>query len=145
MNNKIIVLGNSTEWCKVSLNDLKNIDNTLFINDEFPIAKNKKIKNYLAKIHFSRKINNKIRLPFKRIWYKGFLKYIFGDCRSDVILIIYDRNKLANYPGFLNYLKKRIKNLKLIYLFTNIVKYSGAQENNFVNYLNNTLRSIFIK
>lgn len=135
MENKIVILGNGNDWCDAILKDFDKIENARVINKRFPCMTNRIIKLFL-RIHFSEKINKQINLPFKKIWFKRFTKYICDDKNCNLILIIYDRNILANNELFLKYIRKKYTNCKLIYMFTNIVKISGASNNKFVEKLN---------
>lgn len=132
---KIVVLGNGTDWCEKSLSDLKKNRNVKLINGALP-CNMRSVEGILAKIHFSLKINRILNLPFKNIWFKEFSKNICEDRNAELILIIYDRNRLANYIPFLQFIREYYTNCKLVYMFTNVVRISGASDNNFVEELN---------
>ena len=132
---KIVVLGNGSDWCDISLTDLHHQENCLILNDDLPCS-TKSILGRLAWIHYSRKINKIIKLPLKNMWFPYFAKYIAAKCDDKLYIIIYDRHRLANNEAFLVYIKKRYTNVKLIYVFTNIVSISGAKENKFIEKLN---------
>ena len=135
MERKIIVLGNGQDWCEKSLTDLKKMKNVKIINNKY-IYNFNKISSFFIRIHFSYKLNKKIDLPFKSIWIKKVLKSINYKSDEDIIFIIYDRSFLSNNKKFLESLRKKYKNCKLVYMFTNIINISGASDNNFVLKLN---------
>ena len=135
MKEKIVVLGNGNDWCEKSLNDFKKLENVKVINSKYLCNLNK-LTNILAKIHFSHKINEIINLPFKSLWFKKIRNNISDNNDENIIIIIYDRSIFANNVKFLKYLRKSFVNCKLVYLFTNIVKISGASDNKFVDKLN---------
>lgn len=132
---KIVVLGNGMDWCEKSLSDLKKIKDVKLINNVLPCNMHS-LEGVLAKIHFSLKINRVLNLPFKNIWFKAFAQNICEDRNAELILVIYDRNRLANYIPFLRFIRKYYTNCKLVYMFTNVVRISGASDNNFVEELN---------
>lgn len=135
MKNKIVVLGNGQDWCEKSLTDLRKMENTKIINSKYLCDFNK-ILSFIIKIHFSYKLNKIINLPFKSIWVNSVLKNIDEKNSENIIFIIYDRSFLSNNEKFLKKLRKKYINCKLVYMFTNIVNISGANDNNFVSKLN---------
>jgi len=130
---KIVVLGNSAGWCERAWGDIKYMKNGKIINSHFP-GRSKIMKN-LARIHFSVKINQIINLPLKKIWFKYFVDTLCKEKDAEVLLIIYDGNKLGNNEEFLKYLTNYYMDLKLVYIITNEVRYSTANRNHFFNKL----------
>ena len=128
MKNKIVVLGNGQDWCEKSLTDLRKMENTKIINSKYLCDFNK-ILSFIIKIHFSYKLNKIINLPFKSIWVNSVLKNIDEKNSENIIFIIYDRSFLSNNEKFLKKLRKKYINCKLVYMFTNIVNISGANDN----------------
>lgn len=135
MEEKIVFLGNGQEWCEKSLSDFKEFKNVKVINYKYLCNLNK-ILNFFAKIHFSYKVNSVINLPFKSLWFKKIINEINEKKEEDIIIIIYDRSLFANNIKFIKYLRKNFSRCKLVYMFTNIVKISGASDNDFVSKLN---------
>lgn len=134
MNKRLVVLGNGLEWCEKSLADLNKRNNIQIINSDFPCDPSNPLSK-IARIHFSKMLNQKKELPFKRIWFHKFAEYICSNQYEEIVIIIYDRNRLANNSEFLKYLRNYFPKSKLVYYFTNIVKISGARSNNFVEHL----------
>ena len=132
---KIVIMGNGNDWCEKSLTDIKYYENTKLINTPLPYT-TKGIVAKLIKLHYSQTIEKYFELPFKRVWYSFFSKYISDNPNEPLVLVIYDRNRLANNIPFLMYLRNHFKTIKLVYVFTNIVKISGAGNNNFLDKLN---------
>ena len=113
MDRRIIILGNGLEWCEKSLSDFKKVPNTKIINKLFPY-KSKIVRKFLN-VHFSDKLNKKKSLLFKSKWFPYFVKCMSTDRDTPLLIIIYDRNKLANEAKFLSYLRKYYKDVKLVY------------------------------
>lgn len=135
MKENIIILGNGEDWCEKSLTDFEKFNNIKINNNKY-FRKVNSLTKLFAKIHFSYKLNKIFNLPFKKIWYNKIIEYTNAKKDEDVIFIIYDRNVFANNIKFIKYLRRNLPNVKLAYMFTNIVEKSGAIENNFVQKLN---------
>lgn len=140
---RLIVLGNCVDWCEKSLYKLKTFDGVYFTNKYLPVNGN--ILNKIAKLHFCYTTNKYFNLPFKWIWYKSFIKKlkIKGDYNNDICVLIYDHNILGKEYKFIKYVKKRYPNVKFAYIFTNIVKYTAAREQNYINQLNDWYDVVF--
>mgnify|MGYP001851809462 CR=1 FL=1 len=134
MSKKIVVLGNGQEWCECALTDLENSGEGKVINTVLPYNTRSLLYKF-ALLHFSKKINDIVNLPFKNKWFPLFADYICDDESSELLILIYDWNKFANNKDFLYYLRCKFRNCKLVYVFTNIVNISGANRNNFLNRL----------
>ena len=132
---RIVILGNGNDWCELSLSSVANLDNVKVINAPLPYD----LKHFLSKIcklHYSQTIEKHFEMPLKSAWFGYFANYICHDRNAELIVLIYDRHRLANNTAFLTYLRKHFANIKLIYLFTNIIKISGAILNDYVGELN---------
>ncbi len=132
MKNKLVVLGNTTDWCRINLGDLECVDGAKVINFTYPCPEKGFMTN-LIRLHYSPRF--KRLLPLHSIWYSYFCRYICSDKDDDLCLVVYDRNRLANDIGFLTYIRQYYRRLKLVYVFTNVVRFSGANENNFIHHL----------
>ena len=138
---RYIIVGNETDWCDLSLADRSEYDNISFFNTKNLIGKNS-ILYPLMNLHFSDKLNRRINAPFKGIWNKTIVDYLGIDEKDDIYLIIYDWHRLGRNESFLNYIMKNFKNVRLVYVFTNIVEYSGAKTHNFVHKLDEYYNAI---
>ncbi len=123
---KYIVIGNTAEWCEASWHEEINSNcDLLFYNSITPLSG---AAARLCEIHFSQKLNKRVNFPGKFIWYRMLAKG-FGidtDSKNNYVLIVYDWSRISRDFGFFNYLRRSIKNIKIVYLFTNIVSMSGA-------------------
>lgn len=137
------VLGNGTEWCYYSWKGVLNKDHSIFfINDKLPFS-GPRLLALLCKAHYALRLNAKRRLPFKCIWYNRILKKLNIDERDKNYLIVYDRNRLLLDLDFFKYVRRKKPDIKIIYLFSNIVKFTGAKEWNILNDLNSYFDKIF--
>ena len=130
---RIVILGNGQDWLEKSLHDFESIENGRLVNSILP-CRNKFLLPF-ARFHFSSTVNKFFRMPFKNAWYKLFCKTICEDKEKGLLLIIYDWNKLGCEKSFLEYLRKYFKNMKLVYVITNIITITRAYKNRFVSEL----------
>lgn len=136
--NYFIILGNGVDWCELSLREFAKESNVHLINNILPIKNAIKLK--FAKYHYC----HRSILVSRKIWYKTFLKTMNIPSDYEVInVIIYDHNFLGNDRDFINYLREYDNRVKIYYMFTNIVKYSRANELGYVNKLNDLYDSVF--
>lgn len=137
------VLGNGTEWCYYSWKGVLDIDKSIhFFNDGIPFF-GPRFLRVLCQAHYALRFNVKRRLPFKRIWYSRILKGLGIDGSMENFLIIYDRNRLLFDLGFFSYVRKKTPGIKIIYLFSNIVKYTGANDWGILGELNKVFDKVF--
>lgn len=132
---KYIILGNGNDWCELSFYGIENRNDIVFFNSKLPLDMNK-ISSKLARYYFSNTLNKRVKLPFKKLWYKKFYNNLGLDSNSEQVLIIYDKNMLAYNWDFLSRVKSVYPKIKLVYAFTNVVKFSGAILNDCVEKLN---------
>lgn len=143
MAKKLFILGNGVDWCEKSLQGMLKHKNVYLVNKKIPVYG--KIKTRIAKIYFSYKINSKFKLPFKTFWYKDMKKNIKENVsiNDEICVLIYDHNVFGGEKTFLKYLKKHFKNIKLAYIFTNIVNYTAAKEKKYLDKLNSWYDIVF--
>lgn len=135
MEKKIVFLGNGNDWCEIALRDLRFVKSAKLINTSLPCPTNK-IKTKFVKWHYSQTISHYIDLPFKSMWFGYFAETICKERDTDLVIVIYDRHRLSNNEKFLVFLRNYYSNVKLVYVFTNVVRISGAGNNKFVDKLN---------
>lgn len=134
MKKRYIILGNGLDWCELSLHGIDNREDYLFFNSKLPLDMNK-FSSKVARYYFSNTLNRLVDLPFKWMWYPYFHRKMMLDATENQVLVVYDKNMLGCNKRFLVDLRKNYPNLKIVYVFTNIVKYSGAKINKFVTHL----------
>ena len=137
------VLGNGAEWCYYSWKGALDTDDSIhFYNEAIPFEGPRVLK-YLCLTHYSQRFNAKRRLPFKKVWYKRILRGLKIDAENENFLIVYDRNRLLYDLDFFKFIRKKRPGIKLFYLFSNIVKYTGAQNMGILNSLNSYFDKVF--
>lgn len=77
-----------------------------------------KIINSICKIHLSHRLNAKINLPFKEIWYKALFKNEFSN--SDKLCFVFTAGWY--YPKYIKYLKKKYRSSKFVFYFSDTVE-----------------------
>ena len=140
-NVHIVVYGNGVDWGKICLFDLEKDFGAQIINSPYPCRHG--LYEKVSKIFFSPKYTRYIPKNLKKTMVDHFMAYSKINSNELVWLIIYDHNRLGNNSFFLNDIRDRYPNVRLIYIFTNIVKFSRARENNFVDSLNCYYDAIF--
>ena len=142
MLDRIIILGNGMDWCKISLLALCESENISLINKKIPV--NGIVKANIARIYFCWRINKFFSMPLKKIWYKELKIKLqkLGFENGDTILI-YDHNVFGGEKTFIDYIRVKFPKTKLIYVFTNIVEFTSAKEKNYVDKLNDWYDVVF--
>lgn len=140
---KLIILGNRTEWCEKSLVKLRAHEGVYFSNNYLPV--NEKIGKTLGKLHFSYTTNKYFKLPFKWLWYNSFIDNlgIKNDYTNEICVLVFDHNALGDECGFMKFVRKRYHNVKFVYIFTNIVRFTSATERGYVDKLNDWYDVVF--
>ena len=137
------VLGNGSEWCYYSWKGAIDTDSSIhFFNDTIPF-KGPKFLKLMCLTHYSQGLNSKMRIPFKRVWYESILRALNINPVNENYLIVYDRNRLLFDLSFFNYIRKKRPGIKVFYLFSNIVKYTGAQKMGILKDLNSYFDKVF--
>lgn len=141
---KYIVVGNGVEWCEETWeNEIKNNNHLIFFNGIVPYT-GREFLHKICKIHYSKKINSRFKLPLKSIWYKNFMNTLkISNDDNEYILIIYDWSRLSFDYKFLIYLRNKVKNIKIAYMFTNVVRATGAIYYNILDTLSSCYDKVF--
>lgn len=128
MDKCYVVFGNSSEWLDCSLGSSEKSGLILF-NGTFPCK-----SGFLTKL--SKLVFYKIKASFlKKMCFFFFASVIRKNRKKEVVIIIYDWHILGNDILFLRYIRKKYPTIRLVYLFTNVVKHSGANKNSFADKL----------
>lgn len=142
MNQKLFILGNGVDWCRKSLYGLIKREDIYLLNEKLPV--NGTMKKRLARLFFSDTLNRKIKLPFKKLFYNQVILEIkqFSN-NDDVNILIFDHNKFGGNISFIKKLRKQKKVKNIIYIFTNIAKFTAAYEYGYIDDLNDWYDVVF--
>ncbi len=107
------------DYYKVAYYDL---DSLSFVKLDYSgIKNNSRICNFLFKTHFSSTINNRIDLPFKRIWYPQLFSYDFSNDKP-ICFVFFGREAKKYGSDYLIYLKNRYPRSKIAISFLDLIK-----------------------
>ena len=138
---KYILISTDADWRKFSWQKLIKEGKVSYYSD-LPYKGPKILKNTI-RLFYSWKLNRKFRVPFRSILYKGILKGLNLNSRDKVKIIIYDRARASYDFSFIKYLRKKIPDIKIGYLFSDIIEKSGAQYFHIVDSLNKYYDKVF--
>lgn len=77
-----------------------------------------RIINFICRCHLSHRVNSKINLPLKWIWYKALFKNDFTVNKT--LCFVFTPGWY--YPEFFDYLKKKFKNSRFVFYFSDTVE-----------------------
>lgn len=138
---KYIIIGQGQEWCYYSWKSVSADDRIVF----YKSAEDRIGNNFWGKLcikHLQYRDNKGQPLPFRNIWYKRIVSSLQIDPRTKYI-IFYDWGVLARDLNLIDYIKSTFPELKLVYLFSNTVKVSGAKKYNTLNKLLSSFDQVF--
>ena len=136
-----IILSNGTQWCYNCWKSAVS-DNVRFINKAVPYT-GSSIMYWLCCMHYRFHMPSLRLLPFTSIWYNNFIKTLNINKDITTVLIIYDWSFLSKDLRFLKKIKKEYPRLYIVYLFSNIVKVSGARLYGLLDHLKENFDVIF--
>lgn len=141
-NCRYIILSNGNEWCYYSwrgyLSKHPEVD---FLRDGNPIRRNRLFK-WLWKKHFSPR-RGKFLSFFRKLWHPFIVKGLRLSREEKTIFLTYDWNLLTTDLGFYKAIKKKYPNVTLVYMFTNIVRFTGSTSYGILNNLNSVFDYVF--
>lgn len=120
-----IVFFSNTDYNKVVYSDFERMDNVILYRDFRP---SNPVLKALHKIHFSEKINKRMVLPFKSVWYKS----LFGLNKIDkstplCFLFMYTWVNDQRIIEFIEYLHKHFPKAKYVCYYTDIISSLNPQ------------------
>ena len=124
---KISILSNATEWSYYCWKNYINMNpNIVYYRYSFPLPKvNKFIYKVLSCIYTPQGKYSSVLRPLAR----KVICHLFRLNRDERnILIMYDWNPLSADKLFIEKIRKNNPNVLIVYVFTNIVKYTGAKK-----------------
>lgn len=110
---------NRNMYCAICTRDLESYDGAKVVTFPYDYA-NKLVQN-LFFFHNSNRVNKRINLPLKRVWYP---RYFINDFKDDKPLCFILLNRFWFPPEYLQYLKKTYPNAKFVLLLRDLMKIS---------------------
>lgn len=120
-----VIMGSTTDYCEVVCNDIKDLENVIFINKLNNIES--KILRFLHRAHMG--ISNRIiPLPFKSIWYRSYLSNAQIPNDKIIYFIFFDSNAHVYNVKFLEYLKNKYNAKLIVYIVNPITSTIASAE-----------------
>lgn len=129
---KYIVINAGHEWNRYCWSGTKNLDNVRYIQDIF----NKVTYRFWCRRFFRSDI-------FIRLFWLPYIQHILNISSEPTTLIVYDWGPITLSRELLAGLRKNHPNLKIVYVFTNIVKITGATTHNLLGTLKDDYDIVF--
>lgn len=108
---------NRNMYCAICTRDLESFDGARVVT--FPYDYSNKLVQSLFFFHNSNRVNKKVNLPFKSLWYPGYFKNDFKDDKPLCFILL---NRFWFPPEYLKWLKKRHPDAKFVLLFRDLMK-----------------------
>lgn len=106
------------EYNAICTRDLEELDNVRVI--QVPLQDKPKLLRLLFNLHNNPRINRRIRLPFRSIWYPLYFKDDFKSERPYCFIVANH-----NYPfAYFDYLRRRYPSCKIVKIHRDLVKIS---------------------
>lgn len=141
MKEKLFILGNGVDWCEKSLEKLVRYENVIMINKKIPVEGS--LKKMIAKVFFSNRFNLKEKISHDFLFSDVFKSINEFSKGKKINILIFDHNKFGSDYKFISKLKSIPNVNKVIYIFTNIVKYTAANEVGYLDKLNDWYDVVF--
>lgn len=111
----------------------------------FGINPPNKILNLFSRVHLSERINKIINLPFKTIWYPAlYSTKRFKDSTNKLCFVFWAHYIESDYfEGFITHLRKKHRNAKFVFFYTNPLNSSFRKKLTNPSYLKNIADLIF--
>lgn len=137
-----IIFGQGQDWCLYSWKSVVDGKRIIFYNNIKDII-GYSFLGRLCQKHFSFWRRHYDHLPLRSIWYRLIFRALKMDIGTNYRLLFYDWGSLSRDLSFIKYIKKRRPDINLIYLFSNVVKISGAEKYGILNDLPNCFDRVF--
>lgn len=120
MQYNFVIFGTKDDYYQWSYQDVYNRDDIKYLTDYLPLKV--PFLSFFRKLHLSKTVNQKINLPFKKIWNKSsYFKNDFIDQSKRLCFVFFaGRRELIRY-GVLDYLKDRYPDALFVCFFQDLV------------------------
>lgn len=110
---------NRNMYCAICTRDLESFDGATVVT--YPYDYSNKFVQALFFLHNSNRINRRINLPLKRLWYPGYFKNEFKDDKPLCFILL---NRFWFPPEYFKWLKKKYPDAKFVLLLRDLMKIS---------------------
>lgn len=109
---------NRNMYCSICTRDLESFEGAKVVTHPYDYSN--KLIRALFFLHNSNRINKRINVPFKRLWYPWYFKNDFIDQKKPLCFILLDRFWYS--PDYLQWLKSHYRGSKLVLLLRDLMK-----------------------
>lgn len=128
----IVFMGLPQDWLNGMTNDIAFIENAKYINSDCPFRiRSNMIYGHIRNYILSETSNHTIQ----RLLFRMICRKICRNKEEELIVVFFDRNRLGQSEHFISFLRHYYKSVKLAFIFTNIVRISGASKHGVLPYL----------
>lgn len=104
MSDNYVIFADDDDHIKVMYHDVLKQGNVVFLGDY--LQNESKIAEFLFMVHYSSKINNAIKLPFKKIWFSKHFQYTFNNNSRMVFVFLHQWHRIIQ-NGYIEYLREQ--------------------------------------
>ena len=119
MNYNYVIL--STDWdvYRQLYNDVIGRDDVCYVPG--PQASKKGLRRLLYRIHFNRKLNLILPLPFKSLWNRSYFTCSFKEKKPICFILFRDWVSLDKYTGYISWLKHHYPGSKFVWFLHDFI------------------------
>lgn len=113
-----VIFGSNSDLYEISYADVIKMDNVRYIST--PTIYRNPFDSFFYRLHWSPRINNIIKLPYKWVWNDG---YFIDDFKNDrpICFIFFGRWLGGEKNSLIHYFKKKYKNSKFVCFFQDLI------------------------
>jgi hypothetical protein len=100
-------------------NDVIGRDNVLYVPG--PQASKRGVKKFLYRLHFNKKLNRILPLPFKSLWNRSYFTCSFKERKPICFILFRDWVSLDKYTGYISWLKRRYPGSKFVWFLHDFI------------------------
>lgn len=113
-----VIFGSKQDLYKISYSEVTACDNVRYIDK--PYGDKISILKFLHRLHFSKKVNKFIKLPFKEIWNSWYFDNNFKDKNPICFIFFHNWIEYQKY-GLVKYLRGKYPDSKMVCFFQDLI------------------------
>lgn len=126
-----IFYSGSADYLEPILGCLRSLEDVRIIING--IESNSKLVQTIFKLHWSAKVNRRIKLPLHRIWYKRMMGKPFDNDKPNCYVLLGARYARQNNGEFMDYLRRNDPTCKIVLSYLDLIKDSAPTIEMFKN------------